>query len=103
MEIEALQQRLSGYPEIMAAYLFGSAVTGKLNPMSDIDIAILLQEQTPFPRELSLSFDVMSDMQEIFHREGGVKVLNRIKDLPFLHQVLSTGKLFTTWWAWILT
>jgi len=32
MEIEALQQRLSGYPEIVAAYLFGSAVTCKLNP-----------------------------------------------------------------------
>ncbi len=93
MEIAELQQRLSRYPEIVAAYLFGSAVTGKLNPMSDVDIAILLQRQTQFDRELSLVFDVMSDAQEIFHREGDVKVLNRIKDLPFLHQVLSSGKL----------
>jgi hypothetical protein len=44
-------------------------------------------------RELSLSFDVMSDVQKIFHREADVKVLNRITDLPFLHEVLSKGKL----------
>jgi predicted nucleotidyltransferase len=63
MEIKALQQRLSGYPEIMAAYLFGSAVTGKLNPMSDIDVAVLLQEATPHRRELAIVFDVLSDVQ----------------------------------------
>ncbi len=93
MEISALQQRLSQYPEIVAAYLFGSVVTGKINPMSDVDVALLLQEQTPFRRELSIAFDVMSYVQKIFHREGDVKVLNRIKDLPFLHEVLSKGKL----------
>jgi predicted nucleotidyltransferase len=93
MEVDALQQRLSRYPEIVAAYLFGSAVTGKLNPMSDVDVAILLQEQTPYRRELALVFEVMSDIQEIFRREGDVKVLNRIEDLPLLHEMLSKGKL----------
>ncbi|MGH7600442.1 MAG: type VII toxin-antitoxin system MntA family adenylyltransferase antitoxin [bacterium] len=93
MEISALQQRLSQYPEIVAAYLYGSIVTNKMNPMSDVDVAILLQEQTPRRRELSISFHIISAVQEIFHREGDVKVLNRIKDLPFLHEVLSKGKL----------
>jgi predicted nucleotidyltransferase len=93
MEIAELQQRLSRYPEIVAAYLFGSVLTGKLNPMSDVDIAILLQDQTSFDRELLLSFDVISDIQKIFHREGDVKILNRIKNLPFLHEVLSKGDL----------
>jgi len=93
MEIDVLQQRLSGYPEIIAAYLFGSAVTGKLNPMSDIDIAVLLQEPTPYRRELALVFDVLSDIQQIFRRDGDVKILNRIEDLPLLHEMLSKGKL----------
>lgn len=93
MEITALQQRLQHYPEIVAAYLFGSVVTGKMTPMSDVDIAILLPKQTSYRRELSLAFDVMSEAQKIFHRESDVKVLNRIKDLPFLYEVLSTGKL----------
>jgi predicted nucleotidyltransferase len=93
MEIAALQQQLGRYPEIVAAYLFGSVLTGKLTTMSDVDVALLLQDRVPLQRELSLSFDVMSDAQKIFHREADVKVLNRVTDLPFLHEVLSKGKL----------
>lgn len=93
MEITELQKRISQHPEIIAAYLFGSAVTGKMNPMSDVDVAVLLQKQTLLRRELSISFHILSAIQEIFHREGDVKVLNRITDLPFLHEVLSKGKL----------
>jgi len=93
MEIIKLRPRLSRYPEIVAAYLFGSVLTGKMNPMSDVDVALLLQEPMPLQRELSLSFEVMSEIQKIFHREADVKVLNRVKDLPFLHEVLSKGKL----------
>lgn len=93
MEISTLQQRLSGYPEIVAAYLFGSVLTGKMNPMSDVDVALLLQDRVSLPRELSLSFDVISDVQKTFQREADVKVLNHITDLPFLYEVLSKGKL----------
>ena len=93
MEIVKLQPQLCRHPEIIAAYLFGSALTGKMNPRSDVDVALLLREPTPLSRELSLSFEVMSDIQKIFHREGDVKVLNRIKDLPFLHEVLAKGRL----------
>lgn len=93
MEIAELQHRLQRYPEIIAVYLFGSLVTGKITPMSDVDIAILLQAQIPYHRELSLSFAVMTEVQKIFHRECDVKVLNRIKDLPFLYEVLAKGKL----------
>jgi predicted nucleotidyltransferase len=51
MEITTLQQRLSRYPEIVAAYVFGSALTGKMNPMSDVDVALLLQAHVPLQRE----------------------------------------------------
>jgi hypothetical protein len=64
-----------------------------MNPTSDVDIALLLHKRVPLQRELSLSFDVISDIQKIFHREGDVKVLNRVRDLPFLHEMLSKGKL----------
>jgi len=93
MQIIELQQRLNRYPEIVAAYLFGSVVTGKMTPMSDVDIALLLEEPTSFRRELLLSFDVISDVQKIFQRESDVKVLNRIKNLPLLYDILSKGKL----------
>ncbi len=39
-----LQPLLNSCPEIVAAYLFGSAATSKMRPDSDIDIAVLLDE-----------------------------------------------------------
>ena len=33
---------MSSRPEIFAAYIFGSAVTGRTRPNSDVDVAVLL-------------------------------------------------------------
>ncbi len=93
MDFTPLQQSLSRHPEIIAAYVFGSAVTGKLTPMSDIDVAILLREEIPFARELDISSEVMSTIEKNFRREGDVRFINRVRDLPFLHEVLAAGKL----------
>jgi predicted nucleotidyltransferase len=44
MKWEVLQQRLNQYPEIAAAYLFGSALTGKMTPVSDSEVALIVPE-----------------------------------------------------------
>lgn len=93
MQLEALKKRLDQYPEISAAYLFGSAAKQKLRPLSDVDLALLLTPDTSFSRMLSLICDVASDIQELFQKEGDVKILNRMNDLPFLYEILSTGNL----------
>jgi predicted nucleotidyltransferase len=36
---------LRGYPYIAAAYQFGSTVRGRAGPLSDLDIAILVDEK----------------------------------------------------------
>ena len=41
---ETIQPVLNACPDIVAAYLFGSAATGRQRPGSDVDIAILLAE-----------------------------------------------------------
>lgn len=93
MDFTPLQESLRRHPEIIAAYVFGSAVTGKLTPMSDIDVAILLREAIPFDRELELSSEIMSAIERNFKREGDIRFLNRVRDLIFQHEVLATGKL----------
>src|SRR5213594_1403552 len=40
-----LSKCLRGRPEVQAAYIFGSAVTGRTRKDSDIDIAVLLDER----------------------------------------------------------
>lgn len=93
MDFTPLQQSLSRHPEIIAAYVFGSAVTGKLTPMSDIDVAILLREEPAFDQKLSLLAEVGSDLQKLFRREADVKILNEVQSLPLLHEIFSTAKL----------
>jgi len=93
MDFTPLQQSLSRHPEIIAAYVYGSAVTGKLTPMSDVDVALLLREPISFDRELEISGAVMSAIEKNFKREGDVRFLNRVRDLIFQHEVLATGKL----------
>jgi len=40
----ALQQALARTPEVKLAYLFGSRVGGNIGPLSDYDVAVLLEE-----------------------------------------------------------
>jgi predicted nucleotidyltransferase len=42
--VEALRQVLADRPKVSLAYLFGSQVRGDVGPMSDIDIALLLDD-----------------------------------------------------------
>jgi len=95
MQPQTLKNRLRRYPEISAAYLFGSTATQRSGPLSDVDLALLLVPDTSQSRTLSLICDVASDVQECFQKEADVKILNRLRlsDLPFLYEILSTGKL----------
>jgi predicted nucleotidyltransferase len=93
MQTGALVRRLENYPEVIAAYLFGSAAQGQLGPLSDLDLALLIESSTPRSKKLSLICNVGSDIQELHHREGDVKILNSIENLPFLYEILSTGTL----------
>lgn len=45
---------LSGCGDVVAAYLFGSAATGRMRPGSDIDIALLLAETGNVPDRKTL-------------------------------------------------
>lgn len=93
MKLEALQQCLNCRPEIVAAYLIGSALTGKLTPTSDIDVALIVRDDAPDDELRLLVRHVALEVRKLFGCEGDVKVLNRIHKLPFLHDVLANGKL----------
>lgn len=93
MDFTLLEKCLNRHPEIIAAYVYGSALTGKLTPMSDVDVAVLFREEVSLAKELEINGDLMETIQRNFNREGDIRFLNRIRDLPFLHEVLSTGKL----------
>ena len=76
-------------PEIIAVYLYGSMVTGKIHSESDIDIAVLFDRQKiPSPYEL---LDLQSNLGEFLNKETDLICLNEVS--PILQkQVITKGK-----------
>jgi predicted nucleotidyltransferase len=89
--VTALRDYFSSQLDVIVAYLFGSRVTGKARPDSDVDTAVLLSEEdgvVRFERRLRL----MSEVSDVCGREADVVVLN---DAPPLlqDQILRHGRL----------
>jgi uncharacterized protein len=83
------------YPFIVAAYQFGSTVRGQEGPLSDLDIAILVDEKrAPAAFEL-LKIELMLAYELQKHlgvSEIDLITLNRQK-LHLQHAILRTGRL----------
>ncbi|MBI5745806.1 MAG: nucleotidyltransferase domain-containing protein [Nitrospirae bacterium] len=92
--LEKLKEIFKDYPYIASAYLFGSHASGKVSPMSDLDIAILLKDNAPKGRELIHKMDYLAYRIEetLQAKEVDLIELNN-QGLIFVHNVLRTGKL----------
>lgn len=91
MNVEALIEYFSAQEDVLAAYLFGSQVTGKARPGSDVDVAVLLGEGDDFAR-FERRLQLGNEAEVIVGRPVDLIVLNDAP--PFLqHQVLKHGRL----------
>ena len=79
--------------EIQAAYIFGSVVSGRARRDSDIDVALLLNENFPYLKTLDYRLRVAADISSAIGRPDLDLVI--LNDAPpvLAHQVLSKGKL----------
>jgi len=79
--------------EIQAAYIFGSVITGRTRPDSDIDVALLLNEKSACLRALDYRLKVAADIRKAIGRmDLDLVILNNAPPV-LAHQVLSKGKL----------
>jgi len=90
--LDRLPQIFSEYPEVVAAYFFGSFAKGGVKPLSDIDIAYLLD-----PQPLDDYLDKDLELQVALTRTLGTDevdcyLLNKAP-LPFQHEVIQTGRM----------
>ncbi len=61
--IAAIKSLLAQNPHVKVAYLFGSSVRGHTGPLSDIDIAVLLDGRvSPFDFRLRLSASLAQEL-----------------------------------------
>lgn len=90
---EQVAHAVSGRPEILAAYIFGSLATGKARPDSDVDVAILLDPD--FVRKMPLKYrlDLISDLGHSLETFAVDVVLLHDAPPALAHNVVTKGKL----------
>ncbi len=85
---KAMARYASSQPSVLAAYLFGSAVRGRLKGDSDIDVALLFS--TP-PDGLKL-LDMQEDLTTLLGRQADLVSLNTASAILGM-QVLRYGEI----------
>lgn len=92
-QISRLDTVFRKHAEIVLAYLFGSQATGRVSPMSDIDIAILFRDDLSVSGRFRLQLRLISAIGEILQRND-IDVANlNSSDVVLRYQVLKKGKL----------
>lgn len=98
MTIQRVEKLLRGFGrtqrDVTALYLFGSQVTGRTNPLSDLDVAVLLEEPSgavrrDLARRLTLTADILHTCQR---SDVDVVILNEAPP-ALAHDVVSGGQL----------
>jgi|YNPNPStandDraft_1061719.scaffolds.fasta_scaffold36746_2 predicted nucleotidyltransferase len=94
---EELIQSLAGFmarqPEVRLAYLFGSHARGEANALSDVDLAVWLDERLTAAEQGRVHVRLMSDLMSLLQRDDiDLVILNRAS-LLLRHRVLRDGRL----------
>lgn len=89
--VKLLSDTLSGARGLVCAYLFGSHARGDETPGSDIDVALLLDQDPPRTIE-GLRLDLADELAGTVDRPVDLVVLNRAP-ADLIHRVLRDGVL----------
>ena len=94
MDIEKIKEILSNRKEIIFAYLFGSFAENKENPLSDIDLAIYIdQNKKPQSGVFGYRSELIVELQAAVNRDIDLVILNNIT-AAFAHDILK-NRIFT--------
>lgn len=93
LRLEKLSER---FPQVIAAYLFGSRASGSPTPLSDIDIGILLSKDLPDMESFRIEMNLQGELQKIFKTDKiDLVVLNKAP-LPIQFNATSGKLLFSS-------
>src|SRR5437870_5392169 len=93
-EIEpALHSFLEERSEILVGYLFGSVVSGRTRPDSDVDIAVLVTDDVMRRDSFEYRLSRMADLISVLQRDDVDFVLLNEAPPLLAHRILKKGKL----------
>ncbi len=97
LSLEDVKTRLAAYcatrPEIAAAYVFGSIAAGQAGPLSDIDIAFLIDAKHPrMPKSIAYHAARIRDLMRLLNTNQ-VDLVILPSSSPLLeHRIVSRGR-----------
>lgn len=100
IELEKLKplfdELAKSFPQVVAAYLFGSHVSGRPTPLSDIDVGILLIDGLPDMESFRIEMSLTGELEKIFNTNNiDLVVLNKAP-LPLQYSATCGKLLFST-------
>jgi predicted nucleotidyltransferase len=91
--VRAISRVLANKPEVLAGYIFGSVVSGRARPNSDIDIGVLIDEKVNRENPLKYRLDLMADLGSALKRIDVDVVLMNEAPSPLAQNIIVKGKL----------
>lgn len=92
LDTDQLMAYLAGQPDVVIVYLFGSVARGQADRLSDVDLAVLLDESLGIEQRLQRQLSLMADLTNCSEREVQVALLNQASPL-LAYQVITDGIL----------
>ena len=91
-KVPALVAHMAGDEDVVALYFFGSAAEGRLEPLSDLDFAVLPPCTLDKRRRLKKHLDLIGDFTDLFRSEEVDLVILNDAPLRFAYRILDAGK-----------
>ncbi|HEX6384767.1 MAG TPA: nucleotidyltransferase domain-containing protein [Anaerolineae bacterium] len=91
--IQAFKDYFATFENVVLAYLFGSHARGQAGPHSDVDVAVLLEEQLSSDARFNKRLQIITDLMDLLQTDKvDVVVLNEAP-LALSYRVLRDGLL----------
>ncbi|MFA0746076.1 MAG: hypothetical protein LASZOEIN_002892, partial [Candidatus Fervidibacter sp.] len=88
-----IAQVMKAIPEVIAAYLFGSAARGETDQFSDVDVAVLLEDDLPKERRWDIEGRLLDQLFRIVGQDKADVVDLKTAPLWFQRVVITTGRV----------
>jgi predicted nucleotidyltransferase len=87
-----IAQVMEATSEVIAAYLFGSAARGETDQFSDVDVAVLLEDDLPKERRWDIEGRLLDQLFRIVGQDKADVVDLKTAPLWFQRVVITTGE-----------
>lgn len=90
---DQLEKYFARRTDVIAAYVFGSQAKGSVGPLSDVDVAVLVQNAVNKKELFQRKLEIAGELSDFLKREDiDVVLLNNAPPL-IAHRVLKEGRL----------